>query len=234
MKTILELQEEIRSLRTAVQGIDKRLEFFEDELTNYKDVAQSDTVYPKIYYIAKAMPVIKHPLIEQGYAVKKNYFAVLLMVATCEDSINDDQLLFLQRMIMADKQRTGIDCYMAEQGSVQPENVIYKISENIKGRLSLLLMLDMLVIANLSHMKTVKTFEMIANIATFLKITKNEMRHISSIAAVLLRQSCELYPEPHDYKRILDDEEKYGFYLNEIPEWKSIVYNAMANWYYYK
>lgn len=149
MKTISELQQEIRNMQA---DMNKRLSEINDELVNYKDAGMSGSVYKQICGIAQNMPIIKHPIINQGIAVKNNYFAILILIATCENSINDDQLLFLQRMAMADSQRTTIDQYMSGIGNLNPQNVIYNINDSVKY-LKNQLVLDMLIIASLEKRK---------------------------------------------------------------------------------
>ena len=62
MRTISELQQEIRSMQTGLRDMDERLNRLSNELSDYKDSQKADSVYRRIYDIASSMPVIEHPI----------------------------------------------------------------------------------------------------------------------------------------------------------------------------
>lgn len=222
MKTISELQQEIRSMQTELQNINNRLGNMNDELLNYKDSGISDSKYKRIYDIAATMPVIEHPIIRYGYAVKNSYFAILILVANCEDTISDEQLLFLQRMVMADSQRTSIDLYMAGIGSVSIENVILTMHDDVKN-LSEQLVLDMLMIANLGKIKSQLTYEVIANITKFLGIREDELKMISVISKSILLQRCDESVKAMGLGNMVKMDHQFGYYLSTVKNWKKYL-----------
>mgnify|MGYP000887408010 FL=1 len=226
MKTISELQQEIRNMQKELINISEHLTDVDNELLKYKDTFKSESAYKKIYEIAKTMPIIDHPIINYDYSIRNNYFAILILIATCEDGINENQLLFLQRMVMADKQRTSIDLYMAGIGSISPENVFFKIKDEIKENMSDRLMLDMLIIANLSLVKSRKTYEIISNIAALFEIDKDTMTHLSQIAMVILKQDITNVELEMSKILIIKADERYGYYLSEISGWNELLMNA--------
>lgn len=227
MKTISQLQQEIRSMQAELHKIEERLGRLDSELLDYREAAVSDSVYKRIYDIAETMPVIRHPIVEYGYETQSNYLAVLIMTAGCEDSINDRQLLFLQRMIMGDTRRKALDLYMAGIGNILPENVIFRLTDSVKDKLAYPLILDMLLISSLAGTRTEKTYGVIADIAGIVGVAGDSLRHISMIAAVLLRQNCGDYTCVADSEQVFRDNELYGFYLRELPAWEGIVARAV-------
>lgn len=226
MKTISELQQEIRCMQKKLINISEHLTDIDNELLKYKDTFKSESTYKEIYEIAKTMPIIDHPIINYDYSIRNNYFAILILIATCEDGINENQLLFLQRMVMADKQRTSIDLYMAGIGSISPENVFFKIKDEIKENMSDRLMLDMLIIANLSLVKSRKTYEIISNIAALFEIDKDTMTHLSQIAMVILKQDITNVELEMSKFLIIKADERYRYYLSEISGWNELLMNA--------
>lgn len=224
MKTIAELQQEIRSMQTVLQEINNRLSNIDDELLNYKDSGIRDSNYKRIYEIADSMPIIQHPIIHYGYTVKNSYFAILILVATCEDSINDEQLLFLQRMVMADSQRTSIDLYMAGIRSVSIENVIFKMPDDVKN-LSNQLVLDMLMVANLGKVKTRNTFEIIASVVAVLGVESRIVTNISSVSKTILMQDIKII-SMENIEVIVSDDLQFGYYLQELDGWSDLVIRA--------
>lgn len=226
MKTISELQQEIRSMKIELNNISEHLTDIDNELLNYKDTEKSESVYKKIYEIAEAIPVIEHPIINYDYSVKNNYFAILILIATCENNINNNQLLFLQRMIMADSQRTSIDLYMAGIGSISPEDVIFKIKDEIKKDMTDRLILDMLIIANMSSVKSRKTYEIIADIAALFAIDKETLTCLSQIATAILKQEIMIIKKEMNASLIIRADERYGYYLCKISGWDELLRDA--------
>lgn len=226
MKTISELQQEIRTMQIELNNISEHLTDIDNELLNYKDTGKSESVYKKIYEIAEAIPVIEHPIINYDYSVKNNYFAILILIATCENNINNNQLLFLQRMIMADSQRTSIDLYMAGVGSISPEDVIFKIKDEIKKDMTDRLILDMLIIANMSSVKSRKTYEIIADIASLFAIDKETLTCLSQIATAILKQDIMIIKREMKASLIIRADERYGYYLCKISGWDELLRDA--------
>jgi uncharacterized protein YsxB (DUF464 family) len=147
------------------------------------------------------------------------------MIASVDNSVNEDQLLFLQRMIMADENRKQIDCYLEENVKIQSENVLYELDDVIKKDYADILILDMLIIANLSKEKTKNIFNIIANIAAFMGKEKNDISRICSVATVILKQNIEGLS--NEFRDILEVDKKYGYYLSEIPSWKEKIDEAV-------
>lgn len=91
MKTISELQQELRLVRKDLAKMDERLSKIDAELMSFKDSLHDDTNFKHIYALAEAMPVIPHPVVAMQQKSKSIYFGILLMVATLEDSISEQQ-----------------------------------------------------------------------------------------------------------------------------------------------
>ena len=238
MKTISEVQQEIRGIQKELYLLNNRLKALDEELVNFKDVDQENSLYQKIYELAAGMLIIKHPLMKENQTVKNNYFAILIMVATLEDSINEDQLLFLQRIIMNDPYNKWLNHYVGQLRKLKPENVIYNCDETVKKYLAEQLLLDLIIIANLSRTKSKRTFELVAQIVAFLGINKERVSHIGVIAVTVLTQNINKYScsfnnsQLNSQKRLAlcelinEDAKRFQYYLKEIPGWNAIVQNA--------
>lgn len=219
MKTIAQLQQEIRYIRMDMQKLDARLEDLTDQLNHYMDVTPLSSIYQQIYRIAESMPIIEHPICHMSRETKKNYMGVLLMIATLEGPPNDNQLLFLQRMIMKDDTCSQIDFYIGNLGTLHPENILFNLEDSLKDTYSKPLILDMLMIARLSNQCTVKSYEMIMNISAFLKIDKANIQTISEVAVSVLTNTAMDIEDT----RIISMHEQYGYYLSEVMGWNQRV-----------
>ena len=221
MKTISELQQELRLARKDLAKIDERLSEIDTELMSFKDSEQGDTNFKHIYNLAEAMPIIPHPVVAMQQQSKSIYFGILLMIATLEDSISEQQLLFLQRMVMADVTRNRIDYYMGSLGKIQPDNVIFCLDDEVILSHADQLLLDLIVVAKLGRNCTMKSFRVISDLASILKKNKTDFTDIVAVAAAVLRQDwSHLSKNP---AVAISCDLKYGHYLNEVSGWKTYV-----------
>lgn len=260
LKTIAELQQDIRLIKKDIAGIDKRLDDMSNELAYYKSTANDESEYKRILMIAKTMPILNHPIAKESIATKNNYFGLLLMIGTIDDSLNENQLLFLQRMILGDlTNNSQLDNYLGKLGTIQKDDAMYKMSETIISKYSDILLVDSMIIANLSKANSREAYKIISSIAVFLKKDSRHLRQIAQVAYAILTQDVNVLPV--EYKDIISLNTTFGFYLCEIEEWKLRVSRALKkeeeelrkkrvsktayfhqseedeygdNWYYYK
>lgn len=225
MKTISELQQEIRLVRKDLLKMEKCLLEIDAELLSFKDALHDDTNFQHIYNLAEVMPIIQHPVVTMQQKFKSIYFGILLMVATLEDSISDQQLLFLQRIIMSDSNRNRIDYYMGNIGKIQPDNVIFCLDDEVIVTYANQLLLDMFVIAKLGVNCTIQTYGVIADIASFLGKSKEDLKEICTVAVSIITQDCSYLT--NNFKIDLHLQKEYGYYLEMLPTWKSRVENAI-------
>lgn len=216
MKTISELQQELRLVRKDLSKMDERLSEIDLELMSFKDSVQDDTNFKHIYNLAEAMPIIPHPVVSMRQKSKSVYFGILLMITTLEDSISEQQLLFLQRMVMSDADCNRIDYYMGSLGKIQPDNVIFCLDDELILSHADQLLLDLIIVAKLGKNCTMKSFGVISDLASILKKNKAE---IADVVAVVLKQDwSHLSKNPFTVIRF---DSKYGYYLNELMGWKA-------------
>lgn len=186
MKTISELQSEIRDIKKDLIDIDTRLENIYTELSDHKSFASKSSKDNNIYELAKTFPKIEHPILNEDLTIQNNYFSILLMISTIDDSINDEQLLFLQRIAISDEQNSRLDMYLANLGSINFKTALYQLDETVKREYSKQLLLDMIILSNLSKSDDKKSYEIIASISAFLGIEKQTVKEITQVAKTIL------------------------------------------------
>lgn len=221
MKTISELQQELRLVRKDLSKMDERLSEIDLELMSFKDSVQDDTNFKHIYNLAEAMPIIPHPVVSMRQKSKSVYFGILLMIATLEDSISEQQLLFLQRMVMSDADRNRIDYYMGSLGKIQPDNVIFCLDDELILSHADQLLLDLIIVAKLGKNCTMKSFGVISDLASILKKNKNDFVEVADVAAAVLKQDWSHLSKTTSV--VVSFDSKYGYYLNELTGWKAYV-----------
>lgn len=210
MKNISKLQNEIRIIKKDLSNIEVRLEGIDEELSNYKDSSVQSSKDNNIYELAQTFPRIDHPISKENRTVKNNYFSILLMISTIDDSINNEQLLFLQRIALSDEQNSRLDSYLANLGNINFKNVLFKLDETVKNNYSKQLLLDMIILSNLSTSDDRKSYEIIASISAFLGVDKQVVREISQIAKAILLNNGNYLPDSENNKC-------FDYYLCKLP-----------------
>lgn len=222
MKTVSELQHEIRLVRKDLTKMDERLSKLDEELTSFKETTQEATTYfDHIFNLAEEMPLLRHPVLYMQPKQKSIYFGLLFMIANLENSISNNQLLLLQRMVIADENRDRIDYYMRHLGRIKPENLFFQLDDEGISIYADQLILDMLIIAKLGEICTEKTWCIISDIASVFQKAKDEFQEICSVAAAVLKQDwCSLH---NDVNTVFRLDSKYSYYLNGLTGWKEHV-----------
>lgn len=221
MKTIGELQQELRIVRNDLAKMDEHLSQIETELMRFNNPLQDDINFKNIYDLAQAMPIIPHPVVKMQQTSKSIYFGMMLMVATLERSICEQQMLFLQRMIMADEARKSIDYYLGSLMKIQQDNIILSLNNSEIISYSDQLILDLLLIAKLGQNCTEESFGVISDIAAIFKRDKADFFEISNVAVAVLKQDWRCLA--NNSISITSIDSKYGYYLNELTGWKEYV-----------
>ena len=222
MKTISELQNEIRSIKKDLISIDAHLESVYGELSEYKESAGASLKDNSLYELAKTFPIIKHPILKENLAAKNNYFSILLMISTIDDSINDEQMLFLQRIVLGDEQNCRLDAYISNLGEINFRNVLFKLDETVKQKYSEQLLLDMIILSNLSKSADRKSYEIIASISAFLGMDKQTVRKITQVAKAILLNDSTYLPDSSDIGR-------FDYYLCEVSGYLKVVRQRLVD-----
>lgn len=222
MKTISELQNEIRGIKKDLSEIEGRLESVDEELSNFKDFSIASSKNKNIYELAQTFPKIEHPISKENRTVKNNYFSILLMISAIDDSINDEQLLFLQRIALSDKQNSKLDSYIANLGSINIKNVLFQLDETVKHKYSKQLLLDMIILSNLCKNNDRKSYEIIASISAFLGIEKQGVREITQVAKTILLNDIIYLPNSRNIKC-------FDYYLCEVPGYWKVLHQQILD-----
>lgn len=222
MKTISELQNEIRGIKKDLSDIEVRLKSIDEELSNFKDSSIASSKDNNLYELAQTFPKIEHPISKENLTVKNNYFSILLMISTIDDSINDEQLLFLQRIALSDEQNSRLDSYLANLGNINFKNVLFQLDETVKHKYSKQLLLDMIILSNLSKNNDRKSYEIIASISAFLGIEKQVVREITQVAKTILLNDITYLPNSRDIKC-------FNYYLCEVPGYLKALRQQMVD-----
>ena len=221
MKSIAELQQEIRLLRRELSNMDARLDTLDQELLNYRDTSVSYSQYERIYEIAKIMPALKHPVMYNIPAIYTNYMSLLIMVAKLEGNLSDDQVLWLQRIVLQNENHSRLDYYMSQANNINYENVLLQMHEAVKTKYADNLLVDMMLLANFSPATSVTTYEAIASIATLIGKKEQNLKQLAKISVAFLKQEVTVLGD--ESSEIIYIDGRFGYLLSYLQGWKEKV-----------
>lgn len=217
MKSLLDIQQDIRNLENNIKGIADHIKTISSDIEEMRNSTQDvDVDYSKIEILAKQIYFYIHPLnqLDDG-RVCQIYLEMLLNItkldADPEATVN--RLVFIQWLQMQSRIDWTLedlykDCFKMDKESYD------EFADVIPSKYREYFMVDALIIANICGSMNREVMEYIASLSVVLGIGKEELRVLSSISRMALSQSVsgihrdEMY---HVQKYI----NNYRHYLND-------------------
>ena len=237
MKTLLDIQDEIRQLEESAKGITKNLatlNYDVDELRNSGDTMVID--WDGIDKISKNIDLGKHPIGELMNAELCKYYLELLINMIRLDPDEDlviKRLAFVQWLTrQANTDWTLEDLY--EDTFRENENLLPALSKELHEKYREYLMLDALIVANIGGQANKELLEYLSDIAVTLDIQLDQMKRLITVSKVVLCNSIKelTYTEANSLMLMGD----YSYYIG--PELENIkarfrkkVFNVKVNAY---
>ena len=138
---------------------------------------------------------IKHKeLAEMDEYNKSLYFRMLCMLSQCENTTNDKQIWFLNRLLEGNMAEEKLEAYTVKALDIDNEDIDAFLSAFQENIVRLYFIIDALILLNLSEMNNKQT-EMIANITDFLKISERDLTCITLLAKSILLNDIATYDE---------------------------------------
>lgn len=218
MKTIDEIQSELRALALELE-----------QLKQSNDAAENLTVdFKKLSANGYRYPITPHPLESFDEHANKCYLTVLLTVAQFEPEMLSESLLLAHRIAF------GMN-YLGEGGDLQEEfaaaqTLTFSQLDEITSLFRetderLMLILECMLTAGAFDKGRLEAFKYIAELAVLLNVDKEQLVFLSNMAAVILtgdlgKYKCEIY---NNYGKLFEcylkdfDLQKQVIYINRFP-----------------
>lgn len=217
MKSLLEIQEEIRELEGAVSGLSQAIKNINADM----DALRDDALEVEIDYgvIEKLSGYIKfegHPLSRmEDQLICKIYLRMLLNIVRMDFGSEStiSRLAFVQWML----NQSGLDLPLEEilKDSYQQEADAYEeFASVLPERLRESFVVDSLIIANICGMADQEMLFYIADICNVLGIGKDELQDLSLIAKSALCQRIDKRMKKKDIQSIRISIHKFNHYLS--------------------
>lgn len=215
-KTLLDVQQEIRSLNLKIQTISAALSALNDEIDEMRNDNARGLDYESIRLKALNFKFGNHPLrrLEDFYGCKL-YLETLLSL-TQVDAGSDDtisRLIFIQWVLT----EAGIEASLEDlyKDSLQMTSKMFReLVEGIPKEYQKQLVVDAMITANICRPAGEVFLSYIINLCSLFGFEKETVRILSLIAKGVLKQELERM-EPEDLGQILAEAKDFRHYLNE-------------------
>lgn len=190
----LNIELELSSITDKIQAlaIEVRNANKENNKTNEYDIN-------KILRTAKQYSITEHPLSKSDEHIKKLYITVLSSVMQYDGKPIEDRLIFLSRIM----QGCNIDINLMDviRDGMNIDNDLYDefIAQINKANLQYNFVVDALIISYCDSKIESKSIEYIAEIASTLSISNDNMKILCNIASIILMQNQKIFKKNFDF-----------------------------------
>ncbi len=215
MKSLLDIQQEIRHLEDDIKRIVQRLDTLQNDLEEMRNATREpETDYERIEMLARQIKWEKHPL--EGLQDERTcrlYLEMLLHIVRLdpEQEAAERRLAWIQGLnCQAGTGRTLEELYTH---SVQMDGrILGEFAEALPETYRECFMVDALVVANLCGSANGEILEYLAGLGEILGFCRERMRGLSLLARTVLCQSLSGM-ERADLEAVLEETEHFGHYL---------------------
>lgn len=191
MKSLLDIQQEIRELEKSMSSLTNDLKSIQSDIENMRNTSPDTGIdYSKIEVLAKQIPFKNHPLGQlQDDSTSQSYLEMLLNLvrldADRDATIN--RMAFVQWIQMKSKTNWTLEELYKDSFNITKESY-YNFSEAITGKYRDCFMVDALMVANLGGKVNREVLEYLAELSAILGINKEDLKELSLIAHIALSQ----------------------------------------------
>lgn len=217
MKTLLDIQQDIRNLENDVRKVMEKAKNISADIDNIRNSSQMAIFdFSKIKVLAKQMDFGKHPLSTlKDKHVCSLYLKMLLSIAhlDSDEEVTINRLVFVQYLqIHAHVPSTLEDLYIDS----------YKLDKDLYSDFSQLLpekykeyfIVDALIVANIAGNANSEINEYIASMVTLLDVPTEKITDLTLIATIVLKQNLGGFA--YTQLKILQDKtQNYRHYIKE-------------------
>lgn|GEM_PF-6520811 len=183
MKSVVEMQEEIRALSKRLNELSRELGSLNPDATD--DIAKA---YERITGLARRYPIKNKKLAAASETAKREYIRILAFLALRNGSNYEQKLLLIQRMVYGMK----LNMETGDIVSSGIRNISHLLEESLehqqlkKHKYSLLL--DGLLVSHAAGHASNNELQLIAEIASILQIDRDDLSFLAKLAKSLLEQ----------------------------------------------
>ncbi len=220
MKSLLDIQQDVRNLEGNVQEITKRIKALNSDIADIRN-AEYDAEYDfqKIELLARKISFEEHPLgwlKSAGSGMCQAYLELLLALVQLdsEEKATIDRMVFIQWLQIKSGIVLSLDDLYKNTLKMNRKRY-FELLELICGKYREYFIVDALIVSNITGAVNRAMYEYIADIAAVFEISLQEVKRLALIAKITLKQEEKNLGEEQK-KFILAHGNEYGYYISEV------------------
>lgn len=189
MKTITEMQQEIKNISSSLEELSKDIMEFEKKDGN----KPSEDLFKKIKTNGKRNPILEHPLENKDDIIKKHYITLLVSAIYTTTQNTIDAWLLAQRIACGVSLAQEISEISLDASSLtekQLEEYTYSIIEN---KLEEIFSFDLLMLYAVCNSSDSKMLAYIVDLIALVNCSKKKLSELSALAEIVVRQDSNKY-----------------------------------------
>lgn len=193
MKSLLDIQQDIRALESAVQDISVNIKKINSDIHEFRNTDADLTMdYSMIEVLAKQIKFRSHPLSElEDDRLHKLYIEMLLSIVNLDrgdKEITINRLVFVQWILSRSKLNESLEELFTDSLTLE-KNFLYELEKDIPTKYKKYLLVDALIVANISGNANREILEYLSDLSVVMGIDAYILHELSVIARVALQQS---------------------------------------------
>lgn len=194
MKSLLDIQQDIRKLEKDVQSVTDSIRNINSDIESIKNSSGEITLdFPRIEVLARQFPFDGHPISKLEEERKcRIYLEMLLNIVRLDSDkeITVNRMIFIQWLLM----QSHVNWTLEElyRNSFRINMQLYtELTDEIQKKYREYLVVDALIVANIAGVANLEIYEYIANMALILTLSAEELKTLSMISKLVLCRNIE-------------------------------------------
>lgn len=190
LKTITEMQLQIRNMSTQLDTLATELEQF-----GKTDKKKSEINFDSIYEIAVRNPITDHYLQEQDISVKKSYLTMLIVLVCMVKQNQENAWILVQRIAIGGGYEESIQKLQVDALSFSDEYLNRFTYDLVEAGVNQAFALDAMLLYLICETPDADMLEFISELLGLLKCDKKQVREITELAKSIIEQNEKVYYE---------------------------------------
>lgn len=191
MKTILDIQKDIRNLENSMEDFQRKIQNISSDLEALRDSGDTgDFDFDKIKTVSQYNMFKDHPLANMtDLYSRKLYLMILINVMRLDKDGYEEKLIFIHWILT--KSNLGLEIEdLLKDSYLLHSSEFDKLSEYIAEDYRLYLVLDALITANINGPSNEESYSYIANICAVFGMDTEQVRVLTKLAQIVLEQTA--------------------------------------------
>ena len=215
MKSLIDIQQDVRAIENTLSTLTQQLGLINNALQQLSEPVDKNGIdFEDIKILAKRIPYKNHPIKEiTSSNAQLDYLFILLNIVRLNEVKDINQFVFLQWLINESKLKYTLE-QIISMGLKSDVLNLLKSSEVLSDQQKRILILDAMILSNLSETRRDTVFNYLADLCVIFQIEKENVKTYSQIARLILTQSYSKLKK-QDADKIIKHSKNFMCYLSK-------------------